>query len=63
MPILLSDSIHLQKDSNLRMCVDYRQLEQMTIKDVYPLPRISEIFTTLHNAYCFVALDLLMDYH
>ena len=44
------------------MCVDYRQLNQMTIKDAYPLPRIDEIFTSLHNAYCFVALDLLMGY-
>ena len=50
-------------DGTLRMCVDYRQLNQMTIKDAYPLPRIDEIFTSLHNAYCFVALDLLMGYH
>ena len=45
------------------MCVDYRQLNQLTIKDAYPLPRIDEIFTSLHNAFCFVALDLLMGYH
>ena len=35
----------------------------MTIKDDYPLPRIDEIFTSVHNAYCFVALDLLMGYN
>ena len=51
-----------KKDGTLRMCVDYRHLNQMTIKDAYPLPRIDEIFTSLHNAYCFVALDLLMGY-
>ena len=45
------------------MCVHYRHLNQLTIKDAYPLPRIEEIFTSLHNAYCFVAFDLLMGYH
>ena len=52
-----------KKDGTLRMCVDYRQLNQMTIKDALPLPRIDEIFTSLHKDYCFVALDLLMSYH
>ena len=45
------------------MCVHYRQLNQMTIKDAYPLPRIDEIFTSLHNAFCFEASDLLSGYH
>ena len=49
-----------KKDGTLRMCEQYRQLNQMTIKDAYSLPRIDEIFTSLHNAYSFVALDLLM---
>ena len=49
-------------DGTLRMCVDCKQLNQMTIKNVYPLPRIDEIFTSLHNPYCFIALDLLMGY-
>ena len=40
-----------KKDGTLRMCVDYRYLKQMTIKDAYHLPRIDEIFTSLHNAY------------
>ena len=35
---------------------------QMTIKDAYPLPRIDEIFTSIHNVFCFVALDQLMGY-
>ena len=35
----------------------------MTIKDGYPFPRIEEIFTSLHKAYCLQALDLLMGYH
>ena len=45
------------------MCVDYRQLNQMTIKDAYPLLRIEEIFTSVHNEYRFVSLDLLTGYH
>ena len=52
-----------KKDATWRMCVDFRQLNDQTIKDVYPLPRIDEIFTSLHGANCFVALDLLMGYH
>ena len=52
-----------KNDGTLRMCGDYRQLNQLPIKDAYPLPRIVEIFTSLHNAFCFVALDLLMGYH
>ena len=35
----------------------------MTIIAAYPLPRIDEIFISLHKAYCFLALDLLMGYH
>ena len=52
-----------KKDATWRMCVDFRQLNDQTIKDAYPLPRIDEIFNSLHGANCFVALDLLMGYH
>ena len=52
-----------KKDSTWRMCVDFRQLNDQTIKDAYPLPRIDDIFTSLHSAHCFIALDLLMGYH
>ena len=45
------------------MYLDYRQFNQMTITDAYPLPRIDEIFTSPHNASCFVALEQLMGYH
>ena len=44
------------------MCDDYRPLNQMTIKYAYPLPRIDENFTSLHNAYCFAVFHLLMGY-
>ena len=51
-----------KKDGTLRICVDYRLLNQMTITDAYPIPRIDEIFISLHNAYCFLALELLRGY-
>ena len=35
----------------------------MTIKDAYPLPGNDEIFTSQHNSYCLLALDLLIGYH
>ena len=50
------------KHGTLRMCVDYRQHNQMTSKDAYPLPQIDEFFTSLNNAYCFLALDMLKGY-
>ena len=50
-----------KKDSTWRMCVDFRQLNDQNIKDPYPFPRIDEIFTTLHRALCFIALDNLWD--
>ena len=52
--------VFAKNDGTLRMCVDYSHLNQMTIKDANPLQRIEEIFTSLHNAYCFLAWDLLM---
>ena len=52
-----------KKDATWRLCVDFRRLNDLTIKDLYPLPRIEEIFTALHGATCFIALDLLMGYH
>ena len=58
-----SPIVVVAKDGTIRMWVDYRQLNQMTINDAYPLPRSDEIFTSLHNAFCFVVLDLLRGYH
>ena len=52
-----------KKDGTLRRCVDYRHLNQMTIKDAYPLPLIDDIFTSLHNSYYIAAVDLRMGYH
>ncbi|XP_062075627.1 uncharacterized protein LOC133779722 [Humulus lupulus] len=50
-------------DGSLRLCVDYRKLNQMTIKNKYPLPRIDELFDQLEGSKCFSKIDLRSGYH
>ena len=52
-----------KKDSTLRLCVDYRALNSATIKDAYPLPRISECLDALGGMKYFSAFDLRSGYH
>ena len=47
----------------IRLCVDYRRLNQVTVKDSYPLPRIEESFNALAGAQFFSSLDLQSGYH
>jgi hypothetical protein len=42
-----------KKDGTLRLCIDYRQLNKMTIKNKYPLPRIDDLFDQLKGACVF----------
>ena len=50
-------------DGSLRLCVDYRALNAITIKDRGPLPRMDELFDHLHGARYFTSLDLWSGYH
>jgi len=52
-----------KKDGSLRMCVDYRQLNKVTIKNKYPLPRIEELFDQLQGAKVFSKIDLRSGYY
>ena len=47
-----------KKDGTVRLCVDYRQLNKMTVKNKYPLPRIDDLFDQLKGASVFSKIDL-----
>ncbi|KAK8597113.1 hypothetical protein V6N12_065589 [Hibiscus sabdariffa] len=46
------------KDGSMRLCIDYRQLNRVTIKNKYPLPRIEDLFDQLKDASVFSKIDL-----
>eukprot|EP00253_Pinus_taeda_P022853 PITA_22853 len=52
-----------KKDGTLRMCINYRQLNKLTIKNKYPLPWIDELFDQVKGATVFSKIDLRSDYH
>nr|GEW41331.1 putative reverse transcriptase domain-containing protein [Tanacetum cinerariifolium] len=52
-----------KKDGALRMCIDYKELNKLTIKNRYPLPRIDYLFDQLQGACCFSKIDLRLGYH
>jgi hypothetical protein len=52
-----------KKDGTQRMCVDYRALNVVTIKNKYRLPRINDLFDQLRGACMFSKIDLRSSYH
>ena len=52
-----------KKDKTLRLCIDYRQLNRVMIKNRYPLPRIDDLFDQLRGARVYSKIDLRTGYH
>jgi hypothetical protein len=52
-----------KKDGTLKMCVDYRTLNKVTVKNRYPLPRIDDLFDRLSTAKMFSRIDLCSGYY
>jgi hypothetical protein len=53
----------LKKDGTQRLCVDYHALNEVTIKNMYPLPRIDDLFNQFRGACIFSKIDLRSGYH
>ncbi|KAL4026597.1 hypothetical protein IC575_015033 [Cucumis melo] len=52
-----------KKDGSMRLCIDYRELNKVTVKNRYPLPRINDLFDQLQGATVFSKIDLRSGYH
>jgi len=52
-----------KKNGSMRLCIDYRQLNKVTIKNRYPLPRIDDLMDQLVGARVFSKIDLRSGYH
>ena len=52
-----------KKDGSLRMCIDYRLLNSVTVKNKYPLSRIDDLFDQFRGACVFSKIDLRSGYH
>ncbi|KAL4033156.1 hypothetical protein IC575_006242 [Cucumis melo] len=52
-----------KKDGSMRLCIDYRELNKVSVKNRYPLPRIDDLFDQLQGATVFSKIDLRSGYH
>ncbi|KAJ0800591.1 putative nucleotidyltransferase, Ribonuclease H [Helianthus annuus] len=52
-----------KKDGTFRMCIDYRELNKVTVKNRYPLPRIDDLFDQLQGSCYYSKIDLRSGYH
>jgi hypothetical protein len=52
-----------KKYGTLRLCIDFIQLNKVTVKNKYPLPRIDDLFDQLKDARIFSKIDLISGYH
>ncbi|GJU18106.1 putative reverse transcriptase domain-containing protein [Tanacetum coccineum] len=52
-----------KKDRSFRMCIDYRELNKLTVKNRYPLPRIDDLFDQLQGSNIYSKIDLRSGYH
>jgi hypothetical protein len=59
LPVLFVD----KRDGTIRLCVDYRKLNEVTIKNKYLLPKIEDLFDQLNGAKVFSKIDLRIGYH
>ncbi|GJZ64625.1 putative reverse transcriptase domain-containing protein [Tanacetum coccineum] len=52
-----------KKDGSFRMCIDYKELNKLTVKNRYPLPRIDDLFDQLQGSSVYSKIDLRLGYH
>ncbi|GJV88150.1 putative reverse transcriptase domain-containing protein [Tanacetum coccineum] len=52
-----------KKDGSFRMCIDYREMNKLTVKNCYPLPRIDDLFDQLQGSSVYSKIDLRSGYH
>ncbi|GKD88891.1 putative reverse transcriptase domain-containing protein [Tanacetum coccineum] len=52
-----------KKDRSFRMCIDYRELNKLTVKNHYPLPRIDDLFDQLQGSSVYSKIDMRSGYH